>query len=710
MPTPESEIAPPMKIRLLSNLSFVIMAFVSLLGVGGGPAAAAQSAAYESIALSARLITAEDGVAPGSGTLSAGLDLTIAEGWKTYWRTPGEVGFPPTVDWSGSQNIASVDFLYPAPHRFTAFGIENFGYSGEVVFPLRITLENPGAPAILNGAVSLLVCSDICVPEDFALRLTVDAGTGIDAVSAARITTFAAQVPQEAADSDITILAAHVNQDQTALTVTARSDTAFTAPDVFPEFGDYSSFGAPDIRMGEGGRLIWASLPILSLDAELPPLRLTITDGARAATLPAALAEAAPPPPFAVAQVLPGVSDIAWIALVALLGGLVLNVMPCVLPVLSIKLGSVMAAQGQSRSRIRGGFGFAAFGVLVFMWVLAGITLAVQGAGGTVGWGLQFQNPVFLALMFVVLMVFAANLFGAFEITLPSTVQTRLAQSGGAGHAGDFATGVFAAVLATPCSAPFLGTAIAFALTGRPVDVAIVFTALGVGLALPYILVALFPGLVSYLPKPGRWMVWIKIVLGGLLAVTAAWLIWVLMGVGGQTAALAVLALTAVLIMVLTVRPGPRAVTIGAAVAFAALPLAAAAFLADAAPRNQSETAWTAFDRGEIARLVAQGDVVFVDVTADWCLTCIANKTLVLDRDPVASALVASGVVPMRADWTRPDDRIAQFLADNNRFGIPFNAVYGPGAPDGIVLSEILTTVAVLDALAQAAARQTASQ
>jgi suppressor for copper-sensitivity B len=718
-PDPKLPAMPLMPTRLALRLCHLFVAGVIAFAVMAGSVLAEQSAPHDSPALSARLITAENGVAPGSGTLSGGLDLRMAAGWKTYWRSPGEVGFPPEVDWSGSRNIASVEFLFPAPHRFTAFGIENFGYADEVVFPLRITLENPGEPAELAATVSLLMCSDVCIPEDFALTLTVADGTGIDSDAAARITRFAALVPDTAISSDMAVTAAYLNADQTALIVTAQSDRPFAAPDIFPEYGIYSSFGAPDVRLGDGGRTLWASLPVLSLDDDLPPLMVTITDGARAATLPAALVTTAPAPPFSVDRVLPGVAEIAWIALVAFLGGLILNVMPCVLPVLSIKLGSVIAARGQDRARVRGGFMMAALGVMIFIWALAAITLAVQGAGGTVGWGLQFQNPVFLTLMVVVLAVFAANLLGAFEIALPSSVQTRLARSGGhgGGYAGDFATGAFAAVMATPCSAPLLGTAVAFALTGRPVDIVIVFTALGLGLALPYILVAAFPGLVARLPKPGRWMVWVKLVLGALLLLTAGWLIWVLVGVGGQGAALAVLALTAALIAVLTWLPGPRALTVAAAALLAILPLVAAATLggADRQAALQTDvqtdvqTDWAAFDRGEIARRVAAGDVVFVDVTADWCLTCIANKTLVVDRDPVATALAAPGVVPMRADWTRPDDRIAQYLSDNNRFGIPFNAVYGPGAPDGIILSEILTSSAVLDALVAAATRQTAS-
>ena len=316
--------------------------------------------------------------------------------------------------------------------------------------------------------------------------------------------------------------------------------------------------------------------------------------------------------------------------------------MPCVLPVLSIKLSSAIKSDGRGALQYRIGFLAAAAGVMVFMWGLAATLFALQQIGVSVGWGLQFQNPTFLALMFVVLTVFAANLFGLFEISLPSGLGTRLAHTGGTSNYGaDFATGVFGAVMATPCSAPFLGTAIAFALAGRGVDIAVVFTFLGLGLAMPYIAVAAFPRLVSRLPKPGRWMLVVKLVLGVLLAGTALWLLYVLMGVAGPYAMFTVLGLSLALVAALYFSGLPKNLRLGASVAFFLLPLIAAPLLATApSARDTNESiAWIPFERGDIARRVSRGEVVFVDVTADWCLTCKANKTLVLDRVPVVDRL-----------------------------------------------------------------------
>ncbi len=665
---------------------------------------AAGSESFRNPAVDARLIIAENGINPDATSISAGLHLQLGEGWKTYWRSPGEVGLPPSIVWAGSKNIEEAEFLWPAPERFTAFGIENFGYHDEVVFPIRIVLSDPGMPVALRARVSLLTCSTVCVPQEFNLSLDLPRASGIDNEAAGLISAYSARVPDDGTESGIRITSAHLDDEETVLTLTARSDEPFEAPDVFPELGEGTAFGKPDIRLGKGGQLVWARLPILAAASDPPELQVTVTDGTRAATLNPVLSEDAPAPPFSIAAVVPGLGELAWIAALAFLGGLILNVMPCVLPVLSIKLSSAVKSGGLSPARIRTGFAVSALGVLAFMWVLAGATIAARGFGLTVGWGMQFQNPVFLAVMLVVLVIFSANLFGLFEIALPSSWQTRLSRAGGgAGYGGDFATGAFAAILATPCSAPFLGTAIAFALAGRAVDIAVIFTALGVGLSLPYLVVAAVPQLVRRLPRPGRWMIVIKIILGLALAATAAWLFWVLSGVAGQKAALWVGVTSIGAVALLSLRRIPIIARIPGAAVLAVVALALAGYLPETGTSvTTAATDWAKFDRSEIARHVSTGQVVFVDVTADWCLTCKANKALVLDREPVASRLREPGIVAMQADWTRPDETISRYLESFGRYGIPFNVVYGPGAPDGVVLPELLSTAAVLEVLTEA--------
>ncbi|WP_233491873.1 protein-disulfide reductase DsbD family protein [Nioella nitratireducens] len=669
----------------------------------------ASSDVASSPAIEVALVTAENRIAPGATSISAGLDMSLSEGWKTYWRSPGEVGLPPELDFTGSVNVAEVEILWPAPHRFTAFGIQNFGYSGEVVLPIRIHLERPGEAVNLRVEADILVCSEICVPSSFAFAIDLPAGGSgtqgaIDRVSAARIATFAALVPLVGPTAEISDVAAFVNEDARTLTITASGTHSFETPDVFPEMGSFTAFGEPDIRLAGDGRGLWAQLPILSLDPDATAPVITLTDGALARTIEARALETSPPAPFARQIDRRPISALVWIGLISFLGGLILNVMPCVLPVLSIKLASVITSGNKTGREIRASFLASAVGVMAFMWVLAAATFALRQIGVTVGWGLQFQNPGFLALMVGILAVFAANMLGLFEISLPSRLQTRLAGSGAQrGYAGDIATGAFAAMLATPCSAPFLGTAIAFALTGGIVDIGVVFTGLGLGLATPYFAVAAYPRLALMMPKPGRWMIVLKAVLGLLLLLTAAWLVWVLSGVAGPVSVLVTVGLIAALISLLAIRRVPSVARwVGVAV-LAVAPVIAAGQLADqGSTKRDTGTEWAVFDRAAIARHVSRGEVVFVDVTADWCLTCQANKLLVLDRDSVAEALAAPGVTAMRADWTRPDEQISRYLAAFDRYGIPFNAVYGPGAPNGIALPELLSAEAVLEALREA--------
>lgn len=398
------------------------------------------------------------------------------------------------------------------------------------------------------------------------------------------------------------------------------------------------------------------------------------------------------------------------IFLLALFGGFILNFMPCVLPVLSVKLFEVVNNSGRSRREIRLGFLASAAGVLCAFLVLAGSVIAAKAIGLTVGWGVQFQHPVFLAVLALICVIFTANLCGLFEIQLPAT----LADGAGnfscrSGFKGDFFHGVFATVLATPCSAPFLGPAVAFAMTRGPTEILAVFMALAIGLALPYLLIALIPGLVNLLPRPGQWMIVLRRILGVALAATSVWLISVLSSQMGGAAALLIGTCLGVLVFVLWMRRRVlvlmRIKAVVPVVAFSVLALCFAAFM-PSAPTVSSVTAvntfWRNFDATAIPRLVAEGHVVFVDVTADWCITCQVNKSAVLGRAPVATALARGGVVAMTADWTRPSDEIAAYLASFGRYGIPFNVIYGPHAPDGIALPVILTSNIVLGALSKA--------
>ena len=675
--------------RLLTSL------IILWLSVALAPATAATSLAYQSERITARLITAENAVTPNAGTVSAALQIELADGWKTYWEAPGSVGYPPDLNWSTSANVSSTELLFPAPTRFEAFDIENYGYVKQVTFPVQLMLEETGKTTVLNVSANVLVCAELCIPEMFDLSVTLLAGEGgIDATSAQLIAAAAATVPTTLSDAGMSNARYWLSEDATELQVSLDSSDAFgTQIQIFPNMGPDAAFGPPEVSFSSDRKSVIATLPLLTSPAVIAPFEITVTDGARAASFASGVASTTP---LAAGS---GAASLWWIALIALLGGLILNIMPCVLPVLTIKFASALKSSDQSAARIRTGFIVSALGVLAFMWALVGVLLAIRAGGGQIGWGVQFQNPVFLGVMIILIAGFAANMMGLFEITLPQRLNTSMARvENGSGLLGDFATGALAAVLATPCSAPFLGTAVTFALAGSGFEAFVIFTALGLGLASPYLAIALRPSLVQALPKPGQWMVRVKWVMAGLLALTALWLATVMALVAGWLVVLVLLAFIAAALAALKLPPNRR---LGGAVP---LILMLAALLVPVvlrpAPQDFAQSAdWIAFNEAKIAATVADGEVVFVDITASWCLTCKVNKANILQRDPVTTALAADGVTMMRGDWTRPDPVILDYLKSNGRFGIPFNMVYGPSAPNGIALPEFLTKDAVMDAL-----------
>ena len=646
-----------------------------------------------------RLVAATPGVGDAA-VLSLGLEFHLEPHWKIYWRSPGDAGYPPRLDWAGSTNLADTQMSWPAPKRFSVQGLETVGYTDTVVFPITARLVQPGEAVRLQVALSYLTCSEICLPYDTKLALELPAGMPAGGGGfAGLIARNAARVPGDGSASGLTLSAATiVSRDAPLLELRVGSQRPLANPDAFVEGPAGVAFGAPVLASGDAPGQSVLRLRAYGSRAALERLvgerlTVTVTDGDR--SVEAVVTPSAGPPAE-------NFSLLLGILPLALLGGFILNFMPCVLPVLSIKLLSVVEQGGRSRRAVRLGFLASAAGVVLSFLGLAGVMLAFKAGGVAVGWGVQFQQPLFLIAMVALLTLFAGNLWGFFEVPLPQAVSGMLGSGDSASVLGNLAAGAFATLLATPCSAPFLGTAVGFALAAGPVEIVAIFLALGIGLAAPYLLVALMPNLALHLPRPGRWMVGLRRLLGFSLAGTAAWLISVLVTQIGLNAALAVGALmvvaTAALALLGIGRPR-RAVVAALLLAAFGVPIA----LGVPPSSGPGDTFWRPFDRDAIAKFVGEGRVVFVDVTADWCLTCKLNEQLVIDAPAIHRRLASADVVAMRADWTRPSDAISAYLRSFGRYGIPFNAVYGPAAPGGLALSEILTSNQVLSALAEAA-------
>ena len=683
------------RIRLLTPVLYLLFA-LGALGVALPAAADTASPWFVTDQGRVRLVAGVNSVGGADTTVPFGLEFDLKPHWKIYWRSPGDAGYPPRIDWVGSGNLRAAKIAWPAPRRFAVLGLQTVGYEGHVVLPIAASVAQPGRALDLRAALSYLTCNDVCIPYDTKLALALPAGDGAPSGDAGLIARFVAREPSHQQTPALSLReAAILPGSHPELELRVAASPPLSAPDAFVEANGIE-FGAPQIVSRDGDetvmRIAMTGPRARRSDIAGERFDVTLVDGDRALETAALPRLGVPVPDFAFFTRMIGI---------ALLGGLILNVMPCVLPVLSLKLLGIAGTAGRERRRIRSGLLASAAGVIAAFLVLALATVALRAGGVAVGWGIQFQQPLFLIFVMAVVTLFAANLWGLFEVPLPSAVAQWGGADRGRGLIGNFAAGAFATLLATPCSAPFVGTAVGFALAAGAATTLAIFVAMGVGLAFPYLAIAAAPFLVAWLPRPGRWTILLRQILGVALAATGIWLAWVLSEESGAVAAIAATVLMIAVPVALYLLRHLQAR--GAAVAA----LVALAFLIPAAlppPPRAAQTAdgfWRPFDPAAIQKLVSGGNTVFVDVTAEWCLTCKLNERVAIDTPSVRRRLSAAGVVAMRADWTRPSGEIERYLHGFGRYGIPFNAVYGPALPEGRALPELLTPDEVAAALDQ---------
>ena len=593
--------------------------------------------------MDARLVAAVN-AAGDTAMIEAGLEFRLAPGWKVYWRSPGDAGLPPVLDFSGSGEITAHHLDFPAPERFSILGFDSFGYGEGVVLPLRLERKNPGRALTIAAGLDGLVCSDVCIPVNEVLTLSLPRGEATVSDQARAIAKARSRVPGPgtAAGQGIHKIAIDAGRISLGLGRNGKP-LALSEGDVLIEAASGFGFSRPEFRGGI------ASIDISGRKAEeLIGEEVVVT-----VITPAALIEERHILKTGQVSPINPWQGIGLILMIAFAGGVVLNVMPCVLPVLSLKLASVLGHGGAGGRAVRLSFLSTAAGVMFSFLLLGGVLLALRQAGVVIGWGIQFQQPAFLLVAAAAIGFFGLIMLDIVTIPVPQCVQKLAGQMPRSGLVGDFAAGALATLLATPCSAPFVGTAMAFALAAPALPLLAIFLVMGLGLALPWLLVAARPGFVVMLPKPGPWLIWLKRVLALGLFVTAGWLVSIM--ASNDTGA---------------VDPG-----------------------------------WQLWQPGQAEQRAEAGQVVLVDVTADWCITCQTNKALVLETDDLVRALDDAGVARLQADWTRPDETISRYLASFGRYGIPFNAVYGPAAPQGIALPELLTTDIVLGAINKAAGK-----
>ena len=640
-----------------------------------------------------------------------GIKFDIPDNWHIYSQMPGSAGFPPQVEWNAPENFKIEPLLWPTPKLYWQGSLANYVYEKTVLLPFQLTVPHDlkADNSLITGNINWLECDEsTCVPANGQVSITLKKGlpspTAHQALFQRTLSTLP-RPPNQRWDIQVSF------QNHT-YTLTVR-DT--TGKDNFQQDNIYF-FGKADT--------IQPSLPqkkqilpngfTLELPAQdaFPKKRLsgilkrsgTWFDDAPVAGLLIDIPVALYTPPAKPEE--KTISPLSkWLAL-GFLGGLILNFMPCVFPIIGIKILSFVQQAQQRRIKIiQSGLLFTA-GTLISFWILAGIVFFLKSKGTEVGWGFQLQKPVFVLAITYLVFAFGLSLNGVFEIGYSLTrVGNRLPHTQGAFHS--FLSGVFATLLATPCAAPFLAPALGFALILEKTESFLIFTAIALGFSFPYLLLSLFPSALKWLPKPGAWMETFKQAMGFLLHATAVYLIWVLLGQIDSDAVLGILLSFVGLAMACwayghVVSKAPhvnrymKIVVIFLWGGFCVIYLG----IATLAPQKEAGITWETWSPSYVQTLQQEGRIIYVDFTARWCATCQINKRVYQDKK-VIQAFRKAQVVALKADWTQKDARITQTLKEFGRAAVPFNLFYTPEG-NTFVLPEILTSNKVLEALRKA--------
>ncbi len=698
--------------------SFVCLSIFALVPL-------AQSQTYQGRELvKAELLADTNTVVPGK-PFTVGLLLRMAPGWHTYWKFPGDAGIPTELKWKLPQGWKAGEIQWPIPLKTIDPGdIQTYGYQDEVLLMQEITppASISDSPVKLSADATWLVCEKICIPGNASLQLELPKSTTSASANTEIFTRFRRLLPQNWPEPKVAT--ANWTRTGSDLRLSVKSATLANYPraDFYPLPEGETVVGHPKLE-SRGTNEIVFRVPIESASKDLSSIQGLIvfgqsldgTDRAAWRTPTSTIASAGSAPSRGIFTFL----------FFGFLGGIILNLMPCVLPVISLKIFGFIQQAGQSRQKIlRSGIAFAA-GIFAWFIGLALLLIALKGAGREITWGgFQFTNPYFVLALSVIVLVFALNLFGVFEISLPQGVTRGLLSSTSGQHeAGSFFQGLFATVLATPCTAPFLGTALGFAFAQSPAIILLMFVAIAAGMSAPYLLLCAHPAWLRFLPKPGPWMLHVKQFMGFLLLATLLFLLYV---VGAQrglegaiwascfllvisiacwmkgafalpTASVAKRSVVLVLMLVLVV--GSGIYFIGGKFH--------SANIASADSRLRGD--WQAFTPERLQAELDQGHFVFVDFTAAWCLTCKFNEANVLETSAVREAFQRHAIVKLKADWTNGDPVITKLLQQFGRPGVPLYVLYPGKSDQPIVFPELLTKSMLLEKL-ETTSRAVASQ
>ncbi len=694
---------------------------LGLVGLGLPSASAARQNRDPSPNSEARLISEVSSIQAGT-PFTVAVHFQLEPGWHNYWQNAGDSGLPTTIEWTLPTGFEAGEIQWPAPERIVAYPLVDYGYSHEVTLLVEITPPGDleaGSDVALEAFVDWLICETLCLPAyaELSLELPVSAGQpGADPEWAPVIQETRVNLPRS-----VEGLSVQAEFTETGYRLVVEANGGLTLPDSVYFYASGSSVmdhGAPQGARREGNSLTldlaesaYAMSPSPILEGVLVAEEGGRWDADRSVSgllVEAAVAGVPAEEAQLGANAPEGQGYTLGLALVfAFFGGMLLNLMPCVFPILSLKILGAASQGGENRTTIRNQGLVFSLGVILAFLALAGLLIILRAGGAQLGWGFQLQAPIFVAFMAALFFAIGLNLMGVFEVGASLTrMGGRVGDSEGYGES--LMSGVLATVIATPCTAPFMGAALGFALTRSIPETLLIFGMLGVGMALPYLILSLAPGLLEKLPQPGAWMETLKQVLAFPMFATVIWLVWVFgqqTGVGGATYLLTALLLVGAAGWMLgrwhrTDRRSGWVARFVSMVVMAGATLMAVRGSGLEAPLMAMEEGWMPFAQEEVERTMAQGRPVFVDFTAAWCLTCQVNERMVLGTETIEEAFRDGNVALFKADWTRQDPAITAALEALGRNGVPVYALYrGSSGAAAHLLPAILTEKIVLDAL-----------
>ena len=601
-----------------------------------------------------------------------GVKIILEEGWKTYWKNPGEAGAPMSIDFNDNSGILEKEILFPFPKRFTDYEIETIGYENEIIFPVRLKLDENKKKITSKINLQYLVCKDICIPISIEKNLNHSLDKSSKDIKKSILFNYLEKVPRQNINYFSIKELKKISDKKISFKI---DDLNFDKINVFA-FSNLSTLSTKTFSKNN-----FSLIEVITDDNfnENEAIDLVISDGQKIEEIKINISD------FKLGKE----TKIFYFLLLALLGGIILNFMPCVLPVLSLKMISLLNVSNESQFLIKKNILSIISGIFFSFISLSILIIFFKSIGTQVGWGFQFQNVYFLFTITIIILIFALNLLGFFEILLPHSLLNKLNKiTSSNNNGGYFLSGMFATLMATPCSAPFLGTAIGFSAITSNQNIFFIFSFIALGFSLPYFLILLKPTFLKLIPTPGEWMLNFKFFLGLILLITSSWLMSLLR----VPDIINLLIFLAIITLSLIFFKNTKRIFFS--FIFTILFLI---FIISPFENKSSKFEWMEFDKMTLNKLIQDNKIVLLDFTADWCITCQLNKKTTLENKKLQSFFNKENVLLMRGDWTKRDEKILNFIKSYDRLGIPVNIIYGPNNKEGVILPEILTKKIVID-------------